>query len=346
MCARAALRLLLLHLYTPATFLILFCTVLPMMDTLQCTFAVCVLVGEVIYIVLVLATVYQQPAFLFFDVVANIGVGQSGLAATFVLSPGTMLAGREVMTTSQCLHFTILRAVLLILDACAILAFLSGAISGNLYLPLAALYAVAGLSALWTALALIFGENEIVDNIKASIHRISNASHQRFSSCAIWLDRALCRSPHTSVASCLCIGLTQLAGAVLILYICYFLNSSFNGFKFSGGHILVNNVALAVSCAFWFLWSALSVSLIILSITLCARWPETFQDCSLIQLFVFGLWLLIPGICVAWCFNGGNLDAALCFVCGLFPVALFGVGSCLYFLNAKSARRARVATEA
>lgn len=175
MYTRVALRLWLLHLSTPLMFLVVFYAVRPVLDSLQLALAVCVLVREVIYMALVFSVVCQQPAFLFFDVLANIRMGEIGLATTFILSPDLMLAGGELVATNCCVNEIILRPLLLILNTCAILALIVGSTSESFYPPLAVLYIITGLSALWTSLALVFGESEAVNGIRISLRRACGA---------------------------------------------------------------------------------------------------------------------------------------------------------------------------
>jgi len=182
---RALLRLFLLHLSTPVMFVVILYAGLPMMDTSELPFALCVLLREVIYIALIISVVWRQPSFLFFDVMANVAVGKATLAVTFVLSPDLMLAGSEVLKSGACIDEILLRPTLLILDTVAILALLVQLLSGSMFLPLAILYFITGLSAAWTFLALIFDENEVIEGIRATLYTARRGLGSAFCHCLV-----------------------------------------------------------------------------------------------------------------------------------------------------------------
>jgi len=172
MWIRALIRLWLLHLSTPTMFVFVFYAAQSTMGSSELCFAVCVLLRELIYIMLVLSAVFYQPAMLFFDVQANINKDQLGLAITFILSPDLLLAGREVVSENKIVGLAgevLLRPVLLTFDACALCAIFAAALSGDLYLPTAILYGVTGCSAVWTFISLVIGENEAIDGIRRAL---------------------------------------------------------------------------------------------------------------------------------------------------------------------------------
>jgi hypothetical protein len=284
-----------------------------MMDTMQLVFAACVLLREVIYIALVVSVVCRQPAFLFFDVMANIGIGQLGPAATFILSPGNFILGPENLLAGPETYKLYLRPMLLILDTCAILAFSAGVASGTLYLPLAVLYLITGLSALWTSVSMMFGENQAVEGIRRTLQTFANALTGAVISTLITL----------SVWSSLCGVL--LAGATSIGYVCYVLNSVVHGFDVQNGKLLMQDASFLVSLVFWTLWCTLAVFLCALVFACSEMWPQVFGLGEPKLIFVFAVWLLVPVMLVGECFALGSVDAGLCFVCALLPVALFFV---------------------
>jgi len=136
----------------------------------------------------------------------------------------------------------------------------------------------------------------------------------------------------------------QFAGAVLIISVCFTLNSHLHGFEPVHGHILVKEAALLVSCLFWISWCIFSMLLGVVCFNCCEEWPSLFGDNEPKLFTVFGVWLLVPLVSVGWCFACGNLDAALCFVFGLLPVALLAVSLRVLLLSGRSARN-RVANQ-
>lgn len=123
----------------------------------------------------------------------------------------------------------------------------------------------------------------------------------------------------------LCFVATHLAGAVLILFLCYLLNSRIDGFQLVDGHLLVKNAAFPLCLIFWIFWCGFSCLMGSIMFLCCEEWPAVLGDGTFPGLGVVWLWLLVPCVSIFYCLSIGSAHAALCFAFGLLPVALLVV---------------------